>query len=259
MKETYCDEIQTAEPGRPRRAQRRDAGHPRWGQRDLIGLRWCGEQGTMRLDQLATLFAAVDQRTVSSDAARKTVGRWVEMGWAESRAILHGEPAFVWLTAAGMKQNALTYPPGPPGVATLTHQREVTDVRLTILATSPNARWRPERELRALLPARQAGSTVPHLPDAEVITPDGRIYAIELERTPKTVTRTRRIIQGLLARKNDYDHDGPPPPGTPHRYTGVLYYADEAASPVIREAVAQLDPASQQRVRLEVTTPRTPT
>lgn len=235
-----------------RRVQRSDAGQLRVGQRDLEGLRWCSEQGAMRLDQLATLFARTDLRPVSLGAARKTVHRWVNAGWAESRTILHGQPAYVWLTTAGTRQAGLGYPAGPPALATLNHQTEVNHLRLEIGLSHPEARWRPERALRALLPARRAGTSVPHLPDAELTLPDRRTYALELERTPKTVTRTRGIIQGLLARKNDYDFDGPAPTGAPHRYTGVLYYVSEAAAPVVREAVSQLDTPSQQRVHLQV-------
>jgi len=41
---------------------------------------WCADQGAMRIDQLAQLFAEVDQRPVSTDAARKTVSRWLDEG-----------------------------------------------------------------------------------------------------------------------------------------------------------------------------------
>ena len=68
--------------------RRRDAGSVRYGPRDLVGMSWCATQGAMRIDQLAQLFSQIDGRPVSSDAARKSVGRWLDRGWATSRTLL---------------------------------------------------------------------------------------------------------------------------------------------------------------------------
>ena len=221
--------------------RRRDAGSVRVGPRDLVGMSWCATMGAMRIDQLAELFAQLDQRPVSVDAARKTVSRWLARGWATSRTLLHSHPPYVWLTAAGMRVSGHDFVSEEPSLATLTHNTDVAAIRLSLQTSRPNVFWRSERSMRAVVPARTRGRTTPHLPDGELTLPDGRFIAIERERVAKTIERTRNIQMGLLTRRYDYDaNDDVVVAALPPRYCQVLYYANDAAISVVEKAAASL-------------------
>ena len=222
--------------------QRRDAGSIRVGARDLVGMSWCAEQGAMGIHQLATLFAQIDQRPVSVDAARKTVSRWLDRGWATSRTLLKGQPPFVWLTAAGMRVSGLRFASEEPALATLAHNSDVVAIRLAIEAAYPkDSEWRSERSIRAVVPPRTRGKNSPHLPDGEIILSDGRIIAIERERVAKTIERTRNIQMGLLTRRYDYDATADVVVAAlAPRYSAVHYYASDEALSVVQKAAAAL-------------------
>jgi len=236
---------------RNKRIQRRDSGSIRVGQRDVVGLTWCGEQGAMRLDLLAELFSQIEGTSVSVDAARKTSGRWIEKGWAVRRTILQGEPPYLWLTASGMKQVGLGFVAGDPPLATLQHNCDVSFIRLQILKQEPTSKWRSEREIRSVMPPRKKDLSSSHVPDGEVILTDGRIIAIERERVAKTVERTKHIQLGLLSRSYDYDT------GQDHitklsqpRYAQVIYYASPESFTVVTKASLELP--DDLRARLKV-------
>ena len=50
------------------------------------------------------------------------------------RVVLQGEPPFVWLTAEGMRTAGQNLPGAEPSVATLNHNRIVTDIRIHLLS-----------------------------------------------------------------------------------------------------------------------------
>lgn len=237
--------------GEVRNTVRRDAGRLRVGARDVEGLAWVGQQGALRLDQLARLFAHIDGRPVSTDAARKTIARWTQHGLADARVIFQGEPPYVWLTAAGLRMAALPYPAGEPAIATLQHNRDVTDIRLSLLTGAPHSTWRCERHMRASLASRKRGQSVPHLPDAEVRLADGRLVAIERERTAKTIERTRNIQMGLLTRRHDFDAQADTATTLlKPRYDLVCYYAADEAIPVVEAAKQQIPADIAQRLQV---------
>lgn len=71
--------------------------------------------------------------------------------------------------------------------------------------------------------------------------PDGRVIAIERERVAKTIERTRNIQMGLLTRRYDYDATNDVVvTALPPRYSGVCYYASDAAISVVSQAKALL-------------------
>jgi hypothetical protein len=212
---------------------------------------WCAVHGAVRIDQLAQLFTLVDGRPVSVDAARKTVARWLDRGWATGRTLLTRQPPFVWLTPAGMRQTGLDLTAEEPALSTLSHNADVVSIRLAIQASNPDVRWRGERSIRAVLPPRVRGKSSAHLPDGELIFPDGRLVAIERERTAKTIERTRNIQMGLLTRRYDYDAtDDVVVAALPPRYSAVWYYASNEAISIVQKAAGQLP--GDLGVRLEV-------
>jgi hypothetical protein len=209
-------------------------------ERDVAGLLFTAEMYGVQLDLLATRLG------MSPPAARATVARWRQQGYADWAQLGPGG-RWVWLTQAGLAACGLPYRASAPALPRLAHLRAVTAVRLALEAVPAYAAaggyWRSERRLRARI-----GPRVPlreHLPDGEVHWPDttdagwaGECWAIEAELTRKTVTRTAAIMTELLTRTGDYGclSADVRVPGRPARHTRVLYLCSAAAKPVVLRA-----------------------
>jgi hypothetical protein len=205
---------------------------------DVAGLTFTAEMYGLQLDQLAALLG------LTGAQARALVARWRGRGLAESATLGPG-PAWVWLTRAGLTACGVRYATAPPALARLAHIRAVTAVRLALEALpayqQAGAHWRSERHLRARVGAR----TRDHLPDAEVHWPDGaplhwagECWAIEAERTPKTVARTAAIMQELLTRTGDYGCAAADTrvPGAPSRHARAVYLCSSSALGTVTRA-----------------------
>jgi hypothetical protein len=216
---------------------------PRAGSRDGAGLEFVAEMYGVQLDQLAVRLE------LTSRQARALAARWTDRRLADSEALGPGPP-WVWLTRAGLRACGLSYAAVPPALPRLAHIRATTAVRLALEAVpgyaDARAHWRSERRLRSRLSGR-LGARV-HLPDAEVHWPDagprsmpawaGECWAIEVELTPKTVSRTTAIMRELLARTGDY---GAPAAearvaGMPARHARAIYLCSPAAAPTVRRS-----------------------
>lgn len=158
----------------------------------------------MTLPQLARLMGR------SHHAARWLRSRWERAGWAEGRALLVGEPVFVWLTRRGQRVAGLDYSLWRPNPGALAHIAAVSEVRLYVRQHHPDAHWISERELAAEGRA-QPGGTQLHRPDA-VVAIDGREVAIEVELTHKRRQRTERIMRELVARYGSVSYFAAPGP-----------------------------------------------
>lgn len=229
------------------RRRRRDAGLVRLGERDLFALRIVGEQYAVRLSLLADILTVFDGSPVSADAARKVASRWHRGRLAEVAPILAGQGSHAWLTHYGLEQVGLPYRPWVPTAVGLPHADAVTAVRIGLEAL-PEGRWICERSLRQGL-SRTAGSTMPHLPDGELLGAFGRT-AIEVELTAKTIERTRKILAGLASRRGGYgSEDQVAREG--YRYAQVRYFATDEALSVVRQARERLPEDLAARVRVE--------
>ncbi len=231
------------------RRRRRDAGLVRLGERDLFALRVVGEQYVVRLSLLADILATFDRAPVSADAARKVAARWHRARIAEVAPILAGQGSHAWLTAYGLEQVGLPYRQWAPSAVGLPHADAVTTVRISLEAL-PEGRWVPERTLRQGI-SRAAGSSTAHLPDGELMGPFGRV-AIEVELTPKTVERTRKILAGLTSRRSGYgeeEEEQTPSPGL--RYGQVRYFTSPEAQSVVEQARDRLPADFAGRVRVD--------
>jgi hypothetical protein len=218
----------------------------RLGPRDLFAMRITSEQYALRLSLLAEVLSVFDGVEVSADAARKVASRWHRARIAEVSPILAGHGSHVTLTAYGLRQVGHEFKPWIPSAASLAHVDAVAAVRISLGALGDDV-WVSERELRQGL-RRSAGSSMPHLPDGEVLTPNGRV-AIEVELTPKTVERTRKVMLALTTRKAGFRPDEAP--GAAPRYRSVAYLTSDAAWPVVEKARAQLPVELAQRVRID--------
>ena len=197
----------------------------------------------VQVDQLAAFLG------LTARQARALTTRWAARGLAETAVLSPGQP-WTWLTRAGLQACGVRYSAAPPALPRLAHIRAVTAVRLALEGTAgysdSAAYWRSERRLRARLGGRLGARE--HLPDAEVHWPDaaapawaGECWAIEVELTPKTVSRTTAIMRELLARTADYGSPaaeartaGPP------RHARVVYVCSPAALGTVRRATEQL-------------------
>lgn len=192
------------EPPHPPRARRSDAGTVRCSARDLQLLRVVGEQYAVTLPQLGRMMGC------SSHAARWLRSRWARAGWARGRALLVGEPVFVWLTRRGQRLASIDYAVWRPNAGMLAHIAAVTDVRLHVLDRHPGAVWVCERELHREL-AAQPGTRQRHRPDGLVVI-DGREVAVEVELTLKRRARIEQIMAELVARYGSVTYFAAPAP-----------------------------------------------
>ena len=203
------------QPPRPARARRSDAGSARCSARDLELLRVVGEQYAVTLPQLARMMDC------SSHAARWLRSRWERAGWARGRALLDGEPVFVWLTRRGHSLAGIGYSVWRPNAGMLAHIAAVTDVRLHVLDRHRDAVWVCERELHRELGAAPGGPQR-HRPDGLVVV-DGHEVAVEVERTRKRRARIEPIMAELVA-----------------RYRSVTYFAAPAPARILDRLAAEI-------------------
>ena len=213
------------------------------GDRDRVGLVFVAEMYGVQLDQLGALLALSDRQ------ARALAAGWSGRKLADSALIGPG-PAWVWLTRTGLQACGLRYPAVPPALPRLAHIRATAAVRLALEAapgfSAAGAHWRSERRLASRLAGRLGSRQ--HLPDAEVHWPDagvaeppawaGECWAIEVELTAKTITRTVSIMRELLARTGDYGCPAAEAsvPGAPARHARAIYLCSPAAARTVRRA-----------------------
>jgi hypothetical protein len=199
-------------------------------QRDLDALRWVGDQYACRLDQLQVLLGRLgDRPALSASAARSVVSRWEALGLAGQGRFIAGEPPWVWLTHQGLRQAGLGFRVWAPKPWTLPHTFAVNRVRLFVEPRRPGARWRPERELRA---ASGSGPGGP-VPDAEIHDTGGNVIAVEVELSPKSPARRRRVMQALVA-----------------RYDSIWYFASADCWVALHDAACHVPPQLADLVRI---------
>ena len=182
--------------------------------RDLELLGLVGEQYALSLPQLARLIGR------SLHAARWLRARWERAGWARGRALLVGEPVFVWLTRKGQRVAGSEFSLWRPNPGALAHISAVTDVRLWVASRHPSAGWVCERELSR--EARITGTNGQHRPDGLVVV-DGRELPVEVELSHKRPARRERIMRELVT-----------------RYGQAVYFASEAQRPLLEETARSI-------------------
>ena len=194
------------------RRRRRDVGSVRFSERDgeLLGL--VGEQYAVTVEQLALLIGR------SFRTGRWLRDRWLRAGWVESRQLVSGGPAFLWLSPQGARVAVSPYRRWQPNPGLLSHIEAVTDVRLLLERRLGLGVWECERGLAKAAWSRSQPR--PHLPDGVLATSQGRI-AVEVELSLKSRARLEGIIAGLG-----------------ERYEQVWYFAVPRLVPVLSEVAA---------------------
>jgi len=154
--------------------------------RDLWVAGWIAEMYAIRSDQLAVLLDRGDR------AAQRCIERLRHAGLVESRRILAGEPAWVWLTGRGQRATGSGFRPWRPNVTLLRHIAAVNDVRMFVQSRALSSEWVCERAIARDQPSDE------HTPDG-ILMIEQRPHAIEVELTMKSKRRLDAILTGLCA------------------------------------------------------------
>ena len=201
-----------------------------------------GQQGVLRFDHAQCFLARMtpdpgkmkQPGILTAERTRKILRPWLKEEVISYRTFFNRQKGCIWLTPKGLKYAQLNprlryYEPSP---SSLPHMYAVNEVRLLIEARFPEYTWRSERELRAQQNANAKDSTPPHVPDAELISPDGDVRAIEVELTIRAEKRLEAIVFELAANK---------------RYNAIWYYLPENVYSAVTKAVRKLPPEHRKR------------
>ena len=205
------DQVSSSQPKmqeqtlRQSRKRRKDAGQPRWEDRDYYCLQWIGQQTVVRFDQLQRLLgresrAFHDYRDVlSPSATRHAINRWEKGKLINSRYVLGREQKYYWLSQQGLNFVELKLPHHVPETSTIQHSFACNQIRLYVeqldyeVEEATDASWLSQRELQ------QQEHTTP-LPDAEWYTSTLGKVAIhvetELKGKAQALHTMQRYVQG---------------------------------------------------------------
>jgi hypothetical protein len=189
------------------RKPRRDRGIVKANARDMQLIAWIADQYAIRFDHLLDLAReypgpGANPEGISVSAVRQMVARWLRAGWVESRQLLAGEPAWLWVSKSGLKSfGHERYTAQVPAFSRIRHLYAVNEVRLLVeedyAASGEAFEWVSERALRAGT-FYQKGETGNHTPDALIHTREGTI-AVEVELTQKKPDDLAHIINTMLS------------------------------------------------------------
>ena len=230
------------------RKTRYDKGSVKATDRDVLLLTWIAEQYAARVNQVGDLMClhpgpGAHPDGISESAVYQVVARWRKAGWVDYQQMLAGEPAWVWLTRAGLAAYGLTqFKASPPAISRLRHIYAVNDVRVDIQGEEDT--WISERMIRAgMYQLPQTEEETRHIPDAILQTDKGEIV-IEVELTQKKPDELYKKMYALIhAWDQERSH---------YRYAGICYYTPDPriakALEIAREAHAT--GISERRVHL---------
>jgi hypothetical protein len=165
--------------------------------RDLELLEFISEQYVATEDQLARLLGR------SPATARRWARAMRDGGLCRRELLIRGEPARVWLTGRGARRTKHGFHPWRGHLGKLDHIGAVFDLRLHVAAQVPEAGWVSERELFSRQADEHFGRggeerrDAPHVPDAELVMPNGDRHALEVELTRKSKQRLAGILAEL--------------------------------------------------------------
>jgi len=199
-----------------------------------------GQQGILRFDQvqrwLALLSPEPDKMKqpgiLSAERTRKILRPWFDEELFLYKMFYTGQKGVLWLTTKGLKYAKLNLRFYEPTPASLQHLSAVNEIRLLIATRRPQETWRSERELRAEQNVRLKGSTPPHVPDAELLSTNGNVRAIEVELTAKSEKRVEEIVFDLAGNT---------------RYSTIWYFLPAHVFPVVKKAVGKLPSEHRKR------------
>ncbi len=174
----------------PRR-QRKDAGQPRWEDRDYYVLQWIGQQGVIRYDQLRRLLGRESSEkddwnaVLSPSATNNAIERWETKRLVNSAHIVPKEPGYYWLSTAGFQFVELDLPHYRPKRSEMPYLLACNQVRLYIemlnmidereFGDVDHCTWVSQRELQSQDPEHKL-----HIPAGQFVTQTRGLLAIEV-------------------------------------------------------------------------------
>ncbi len=230
-------EMTSRKPRKPRS----DRG-PRLTERDHQALSWIGQQYAVRLDQLQIVLARLgepgeyarkpkEEGRLTQKRTMDLVRRWERLGLVSYGWFLHGDPAWVWLSAEGLRtvrQQIGDLRPFEPTAGRLSHLFFCNQARLLVEERQPDGVWQSERQLRA---GRKPGERPPHLPAGLLTLPSGHVVAVEIERSVTDAGRLKEILQDLVS-----------------QYQAVWYFCMGPSEKVIKKAIETLPESSGRKI-----------
>ena len=264
LKQPYDDGEQ------PPRKPRSDKGQRQLTQRDLDTLLLVGQQYTYCFDQLQGVLArhpdtnSADKEMLSETRTRAAIEKWKQLGLADSRKILVGAPAWVWLTRRGLYHVRLQVAYWEPEHSDLEHYFWINETRACLEKDYLNnpkyqdVEWESERLWRAkrdrLLKEKKHDNALwipeeyqsKHRPDALFRFREGGqsyIAAIEVEISWKSYPTWKAVWNELL-----------------HHYASVWYFVDEQIKGAITAALKRYqnerpaygEPSTEARQRIYI-------
>jgi len=197
-------------PQRPPRKRRKDAGQPRWEDRDYYVLQWIGQQGVIRFDQLQRLLGRESpdlddwEAVLSESATRNAIDRWEARHLVNSAHIMPKEPNYYWLSNTGLQFVELDLPHYSPKRQEVPLLFACNQVRLYVelLARSDEQEFGDHWDC-AWISMRMIAHRNPegklHLPIAQFRTPKRGTLALELvlAEAPDTESVMQSYAKGL--------------------------------------------------------------
>lgn len=207
------------EPRKPRS----DAGMPRMQERDILALRWIGEQGAASVDHLRDLLGRMSEwetdepNRLSVTRVRHIIeDRWEPAQMVSTESILGKK--WVWLTRRALNRVALPFSPYRPADITLNHLYHINRIRLHLeklysgegltgswesarLIERSRKEWKTMQKEDPLLSIPRRYKTW-HMPDGiwtfrNKDHIEDHVAFIEVEVSSKGLERTSRIMSDL--------------------------------------------------------------
>jgi len=197
-------------PQKPARKRRKDAGQPRWEDRDYYVLEWIGVQGVIRFDQLRRLLGRESpdldewEAVLSGSATRNAIARWEAKHLVNAAHVVPNEPNYFWLSNAGFQFVELDLPHYSPKRKEVPFLFACNQVRLYVelLARLDKQEFGDHWDcdwisMRVLAHRNPEGEL--HLPMAQFRTPSRGMLALELVLTASEDTEPvmRSYTKGL--------------------------------------------------------------
>lgn len=213
--------------------------------RDIICLTWIAMQYAIRLDQLQRLlfrFTPEQDRyklkpgadRLSLDRTYELIAKWLNWGYIEKGGILHGDKLWIWVSREGMRTCQLPFSySGKPAPGRVPHLFYINQVRLYIEDKRPGDLWTSERQIRREAGAAAKGESLPHLPDAILTATNGKVTALEIERSSKTEDELVNDLRELAV-----------------TYKSVWYFAGSATKRQVEARLEEFTPEMRKPFRI---------
>jgi hypothetical protein len=169
---------------------------------------------------------------LSAERTRKLLRPRIDEGVLCYRAYYAHQKGVFWLTTKGYKYAQLNIRYYEPVPSSLSRLIAVNNVRLLLAERRPKDTWRSEREIRAQQNVNAKDSTPTHIPDAELISPNGDVRAIEVGLTIRAEKRLEAIVFDFAANKS---------------YKAIWYFLPKSVYSAVTNAVHKLPSEHQKR------------